>query len=101
MAQIYVTPLLNLLGFLLIPFTKFGDDFVTLLEAGTGELAGPLVAQNKTYTRYSTGYNESGYNDMLAKKSHLHANQSRIVLPAGSIDVKAAQMGTSAESHEH
>ena len=72
-------------------FSKFGN----LGEAGTppGQpLVGTLVAQNKTYVRYSTGFNETEFTKIAADKLYLIANQSNVTLPNGSIDVKAAWM---------
>jgi hypothetical protein len=72
-------------------FSKFGN----LGEAGTppGQpLVGTLVAQNKTYVRYSTGFNETEFTKIAADKLYLIANQGNVTLPNGSIDVKAAWM---------
>lgn len=72
-------------------FSKFGN----LGEAGTppGQpLVGTLVAQNKSYVRYSTGFNETEYTKIAADKLYLIANQRNVILPNGSIDVKAAWM---------
>src|SRR5271165_2925293 len=72
-------------------FSKFGN----LGEAGfpPGEpLVGTLVAQNKTYVRYWTGFNETEYTKIAADKLYLIANQAHVTLPNGSIDVKASWM---------
>jgi hypothetical protein len=47
--------------FVLGSFSKFSD----LGQAGVGSLVGPLVAQNTTYTRYATGFNEIEFNQIL------------------------------------
>ncbi|WP_156164460.1 hypothetical protein [Bradyrhizobium sp. LTSP885] len=72
-------------------FSKFGN----LGEAGfpPGQpLVGTLVAQNNTYVRYWTGFNETEYTKIVADKLYLVANQTNVTLPNGSIDVKAAWM---------
>jgi len=70
---------------------KFGN----LAEAGfLGTLVGPLIAQNKTYTRYLTSYNKVEFDNILQKKWYLRANLP--VAPAfatfdlGALDVKSA-----------
>jgi hypothetical protein len=72
-------------------FSKFGN----LGEAGFPPgppLAGTLVAQNDTYVRYWTGFNEPEYTKIVADKLYLIANQTHVTLPDSSIDVKAAWM---------
>ena len=50
-------------------FSKFSD----LGQAGNGTLVGPLVAQNKTYVRYLTGFNEIEFNQIANGKVYLRA----------------------------
>jgi hypothetical protein len=72
-------------------FSKFGN----LGEAGNppGQpLVGTLVAQNRTYVRYSTGFNETEYTQIVSGKLYLISNQTNVTLSNGSIDVKAAWM---------
>jgi hypothetical protein len=67
-------------------FTKFGD----LLQAGFGNLVGPLIAQNHTYVRFATSYNQSEFGAIVAGKLYLKENVSNVTLPNGSIDMKSA-----------
>src|SRR5579862_2377438 len=71
-------------------FSKLGN----LGQAGNNavNLSGPLVAQNRTYVRYATGFNRTSYNDIKQKGFYLLANQSQEVFDSGAIDVKAAWM---------
>jgi hypothetical protein len=68
-------------------FSKFSD----LGQAGFGSLVGPLVAQNRTYTRYLTGFNEIEFNQISNGKFYMRNN-----LPMGgpfqngALDVKSA-----------
>ena len=67
-------------------FSKFGN----LGEAGFGNLVGPLVAQNRTYVRYSTGFNQVEYTQILRDKLYLKENLSKVVFANGSLDVKSS-----------
>ncbi|MBV8370358.1 MAG: hypothetical protein JO036_15735 [Candidatus Eremiobacteraeota bacterium] len=62
-------------------------------QAGPGILVGELVAQNGTYVRYSTGFNQTEYED-IQNKSRFFKNQQMNAppMPVGSLDVKAAWM---------
>jgi len=51
-------------------FSKFSD----LGQAGNGILVGPLVAQNRTYVRYLTGFNEIEFNQIANGKLYLRQN---------------------------
>lgn len=70
----------------LASFSKFAN----LGEAGFGDLVGPLVAQNNTYVRYLTGFNQIEFQDVLDRKLYLRSNLTSVTLPNGSIDVKSA-----------
>ncbi len=77
-------------------FSHFGN----MGEAGQPPgppLVGPLPAQNGTYTRYFTAYNQLEFNQIAAQKLYLRANlpMSDVGFSAGSIDVKAAWMDMS------
>ena len=71
-------------------FSKFGN----LGEAGFGTLVGPLPAQNATYTRYFTAFNQTEFNQILGQKLYLRSNlpSSGVTFQDGSIDVKAASI---------
>jgi hypothetical protein len=71
----------------LASFSKFSD----LGQAGIGSLVGPLVAQNRTYTRYLTGFNEIEFDQMLKSKL-FRRSQLPMKKPFqnGALDVKSA-----------
>jgi hypothetical protein len=81
-------------------FSKFSD----LGQAGVGSLVGPLVAQNRTYTRYLTGYNEIEFNQIADPDPRLSL-YLRSNLPMkkpfrdGALDVKSAWMLMTGVSH--
>jgi hypothetical protein len=71
----------------LASFSKFAD----LGQAGLGILLGPLVAQNTTYVRYETGFNQSEFNQIVGPKWYLRSNlPASITFQNGSIDIKSA-----------
>lgn len=74
----------------LASFSKFSD----LGQAGFGNLVGPLVAQNTTYVRYLTGFNEIEFSQILSRQLYLRSNipsrPNSLTLPNGSLDVKSA-----------
>lgn len=80
--------------FLLAPISKFGN--VGL--AGVGDLVAVLIAQNGTFVRYLAAYNQTEFNQILAKQLYLAANLPQnqkppgasIVFQNGSIDIKSA-----------
>ncbi|HXJ37829.1 MAG TPA: hypothetical protein VNH18_01050 [Bryobacteraceae bacterium] len=71
-------------------------------QAGDGELVGPLVAQNGTYVRYLTGYNEIAFRHIESNKWYLRSalpvvpvprpNTPPMQFPTGSVVVKSAWM---------
>lgn len=67
-------------------FSKFGN----LGQAAFGSLVGPLVAQNRTYVRYSTGFNRSEFDQIIRDKLFLSKNQAANTFQPGALDVKAA-----------
>jgi hypothetical protein len=67
-------------------FSKLGN----LGQAGSGRLLGPLIAQNNTYVRYSTGFNKIEFDQIVRDKLHLLANQRNVTFANGALDVKAA-----------
>jgi hypothetical protein len=76
---------------------KFGDlllsafsKFENLGQAGFGNLAGPLVAQNKTYVRYLTAFNEIEFKQILSEKLYLRENLANKTFQNSAIDIKAA-----------
>lgn len=76
--------------FLLAPVTKFGN--VGL--AGFGNLVSVLISQNGRFVRYIAAYNQTEFNQILAKQLFLAANLPKpgqsITFQTGSIDVKSA-----------
>ena len=62
--------------FLLASFSEFGN----LGEAGFGDLTHALPAQNKTWVRYATAFNQSEFNDIVPNQFYLRSR-----LPAGGI----------------
>lgn len=69
-------------------------------QAGAGELAGPLAAQNGRYVRYQTLYNQTAFDFIVKRGYYLRANLPKVPsprptipvleFPAGSVIVKAA-----------
>ena len=57
-------------GFVLASFSKFNN----LGQADFGPLVGPLVAQNKTYTRFLAGFNEVEFSTIVDKQLYLRKN---------------------------
>jgi hypothetical protein len=72
----------------LASFSKFSN----LGQAGFGNLVGPLIAQNRTYVRFLTGFNRLEFEAIQAGKWFLKANipAAGVTFPNGSIDVKSA-----------
>src|SRR4051812_22093043 len=71
-----------------LSFSKYGN----LGEAGFGNLVGPLPAQNGTYTRYFTAFNQTEFNQILGQGLYLRLNfpASGVTFQDGAIDIKAA-----------
>ncbi len=69
-------------------------------QAGAGELAGPLVAQNGRYVRYQTLYNQAAFDFLVRNQYYLRANLPKVPsprpttpvmqFPDGSVVLKAA-----------
>jgi hypothetical protein len=69
-------------------------------QAGAGELAGPLAAQNGRYVRYQTLYNQTAFDFIVRNRYYLRSNLPKVPsprpvtpvmeFPAGSVVVKAA-----------
>jgi hypothetical protein len=72
----------------LASFSKFGN----LGEAGVGQLVHALPAQNKTWTRYATGFNRQEFEQIVQKKLYLRASltTASVTFKSGAIDLKAA-----------
>jgi hypothetical protein len=74
----------------LASFSKFSD----LGQAGFGSLLGPLVAQNRTYVRYLTGFNRVEFDQIAQSKLYLRSNlpvpPAALTFQNGAIDVKSA-----------
>ena len=74
--------------FLLASFSEFGN----LGEAGFGNLTHALPAQNKTWVRYATAFNQSEFNDIVPNQFYLRSKlpTSGITFHNGAIDVKSS-----------
>src|SRR5437016_1063330 len=69
-------------------------------QAGAGELAGPLAAQNGKYVRYQTLYNQAAFDFIVRNRYYLRSNLPNvpsprpttpvIEFPIGSVILKAA-----------
>jgi hypothetical protein len=71
----------------LASFSKFSD----LGQAGFGTLIGPLVAQNSTYVRYLTGFNEIEFNQILNGNWFLRSKlPATLTFQNGALDVKSS-----------
>ena len=66
--------------------------FQNLLQAGfNGKLVGPLVAQNNTYVRYLTSFNELEFNQIFNAQWYLRDNlKNGVSFSNGSIDMKTS-----------
>ena len=78
---------------------KFGDlvlasfsKFSNLGQAGFGTLVGPLVAQNRTYVRFATSFNQTEFTGIMNGKWFLRSNipAAGVTFSNGSIDIKSA-----------
>jgi hypothetical protein len=71
-------------------FSKFSN----LGQAGFGSLLGPLVAQNSTYVRYLTGFDNKAFRQILGKKWYLRSNLPKppmsITFDDGALTLKSA-----------
>lgn len=71
-------------------FSKFSN----LGQAGFGTLLGPLLAQNTTYVRYLTGFNNKEFQQILNQKWYLRSNlptpPQSVTFDNGALDVKSA-----------
>ncbi|MBX3444308.1 MAG: hypothetical protein KF774_18035 [Planctomyces sp.] len=71
-------------------YSHFGD----LNQAGFGGLSGPLVCQNRTYTRYEVRLNQPQYEHIANQRLYLRSTLLGLTAPErfpdGSIVVKAA-----------
>ncbi len=85
----------------LASYSKFGD----LGEAGFGNLVGPLIAQNRTYTRYLALINKTEFDTIVAAKLYLRKNlpdpngNDTLTLPVGSIDIKTSWIDMQSVAH--
>jgi hypothetical protein len=74
----------------LASFSKFSD----IGQAGFGSLVGPLVAQNTTYVRYSTGFNKIEFDQIVQNELYLRAKLpgagQSLTFNNGALDVKSA-----------
>jgi hypothetical protein len=80
-------------------FSKFAD----IGQADFGTLVGPLVAQNMTYTRYLTTFNQTEFDQISGNKWYLRANlgsaSNPLVFQNGAIDVKSAWIDMTGIGH--
>ncbi len=86
---------------------KFGDlvlgsfsKFANLGQAGFGTLVGPLVAQNTTYVRYETGFNQSEFNQIVGPKWYIRKNlPATLTFQVGSLDIKSSWVDMTGLAH--
>jgi hypothetical protein len=80
----------------LASFSKFSN----LGEAGFGELVGPIVAQNRTYVRYETSFNESLYDQIVKSQWYLRSKLPQMItFNNGSIDIKSSWIDMTNVAH--
>jgi hypothetical protein len=82
----------------LASFSKFGN----LGEAGFGHLAHALPAQNKTWVRYATAFNETEYTQLFNGKLYILNNlqmASPVTFQNGAIDLKSAWIAMTGMTH--
>lgn len=60
--------------------------------ADFGQLAGPLAAQNLTWTRYTTGYNRIQYDHIRDNNLYIRTQPVHVRFPDSSVVVKSAWM---------
>lgn len=84
---------------LLASFSKFSD----LGQAGFGSLLGPLVAQNRTYVRYLTGFNRVEFDQIVQNQWYLRSKlpvpPAALTFNNGAIDVKSAWIDMAGVPH--
>jgi hypothetical protein len=80
----------------LASFSKFGN----LGLAGFGDLVHALPAQNRTWTRYQTGFNRVEYDQIVQDKLYLRASLTKPpTFRNGAINVKAAWIDMTNVAH--
>lgn len=80
----------------LASFSKYSD----LGQAFFGTLVGPLVAQNTTYVRYLTAYNQIEYDQITSTQWYLRANlPATLTFNINSLDIKSAWMDMTNAKH--
>ncbi|MBD9628012.1 hypothetical protein IB279_34230 [Ensifer sp. ENS06] len=81
----------------LAAFSKFDN----LGQAGFGRpLVGPLVAQNRSYLRFQTAFNQIEFDQIDKEKLYLRSNlQGTTVFQSGAIDIKAAWVDMAGIAH--
>jgi hypothetical protein len=73
--------------FVLASFSKFAN----LGQAGFGNLIHALPAQNKTWVRYATAFNQIEFTQIVPNKWYLRQNlPATIIFSDGALDVKSA-----------
>jgi len=73
--------------FVLASFSKF----INLGQAGFGDLVHALPAQNKTWVRYATAFNQIEFTQIVPNKWYLRQNlPATITFQDGALDVKSA-----------
>ncbi|HEY6136845.1 MAG TPA: hypothetical protein VI670_03690 [Thermoanaerobaculia bacterium] len=80
----------------LASFTKFAD----VGQAGFGTLIGPLVAQNKTYVRFMTGFDKTEFTQIASNRWYLRANLPKtLTFQTGALDVKSSWIEMAGVAH--
>lgn len=72
-------------------FSKFGH----LGQAGFGDLVGPLVAQNTTYTLFLAAFNRVEFDQIVANKWYLRANLKQVDFKPDSLTNSPIDMKSS------
>jgi hypothetical protein len=81
----------------LAAFSKYSN----LGQAGFGALVGPLIAQNRTYVRFMTGFDQTEFNQILSNNWYLRTNlpAAGLTFNTGSLDVKSSWMEMTGVAH--
>jgi hypothetical protein len=83
----------------LASYSKFGD----IGQAGVGTLVGPIIAQNDTFIKYLTSYDETAFDQIQTNQWYLRSKLGNSTNPLtfndGSIDIKSSWMDMTGVAH--
>ena len=82
----------------LASFSKFSD----IGQAGVGNLVGPLVAQNRTYVRFLTGFNKIEFDQIATDSNKWYLRQNlpkTLTFENGAVDTKSAWLDMTGVGH--